>query len=320
MMIMIPDGTNAAGGGPISNEKASEPGAHGDANLLMLAPKKPVWKRIPNFGLLGWLGIAILCFWSFLALFGPLIAPHGESEIIDGSLSFSKLGEGGFLGLDYLGRDILSRVIYGTRTTLGLALAATAIAFLVGGSLGIIVVIIGGLLEDVASRLVDGSVAFPAIMLALVVVSAVGSSLSALVLTVGLIEAARVYRIARALAQDVMSMDFVEISLARGESRIWVMWHEVMPNALIPLSTDLGLRFTYSILLLSGLSFLGLGVQPPYADWGVMVRENLLGLTFAPHSVLIPALAIYSVTLAVNFLVDWNLARGNRDISNELVK
>ena len=318
--MMTPDGPNAAGGSVHSTETESTAGAAETETLLVMPTKKPVWRRIPNFGVLGWIGIFILSFWGILGLFGPLIAPHSESAIIDGSLSFSELGEGGVLGLDYLGRDILSRIIYGTRTTLGLALAATAIAFAVGGALGIIVVIIGGQLENVTSRLVDGIVAFPAIMLALVVVSAVGSSLTALVITVGLIEAARVYRIARALAQDIMAMDFVEISLSRGESRVWVMWNEVLPNSLIPLSTDFGLRFTYSILLLSGLSFLGLGVQPPYADWGVMVRENLLGMTFAPHTVLLPALAIYSVTLAVNFLVDWNLARGNRDITNELVK
>ncbi|MEM6902548.1 MAG: ABC transporter permease subunit [Pseudomonadota bacterium] len=224
-----------------------------------------------------------------------------------------------------------------------------------GGGLGILVAIIGGQVENITSRFIDAIVSFPAIMLALVIISAIPGGdliftgeitlnimgfsmvladlgdrrfiipgsvlvLIALVITVGLIEGARVYRIARALAQDIMAMDFVEISLARGESKFWVLWHDIMPNSLVPLSTEFGLRFTYSILLLSGLSFLGLGVQPPFADWGVMVRENTLGLTFAPHTVLLPAIAIYSVTLAVNFLVDWNVARSNRNISDELVK
>ncbi|MBV6633240.1 MAG: ABC transporter permease [Alphaproteobacteria bacterium] len=320
-------------------EEASQTGAVEIDPVMAVEPKRPLLQRIPNFGLLGWLGIAILTFWTFIAIFGPALAPYGESEIVDGSMAFSEFGEIGAFGLDYLGRDVLSRLMYGTRTTLGLALAATIIAFVVGGGLGIMVAIIGGQVENITSRFIDAIVSFPAIMLALVIISAIPTAdwrqdfglfsvditgsvlvLIALVITVGLIEGARVYRIARALAQDIMAMDFVEISLARGESKMWVLWNEIMPNSLVPLSTEFGLRFTYSILLLSGLSFLGLGVQPPFADWGVMVRENTLGLTFAPHTVLLPAIAIYTVTLAVNFLVDWNVARSNENISDELVK
>jgi len=169
------------------------------------------------------------------------------------------------------------------------------------------------------SRINDVFFGFPQIMLALIVVSAMGSSYVVLVVTVGFIEGTRVYRIARALAQNIMTMEFVQISRARGEGLGWILWNDILPNAVAPLATDLGLRFTYSILLLSALSFLGLGVQPPVADWGVMVRENLTGLHFGAAAALMPAIAIFSVTLSINHLVDLKLSRMQRDISEELL-
>ena len=150
-------------------------------------------------------------------------------------------------------------------------------------------------------------------------ISALGPSLTVLVLTVGLIEASRNFRVARALAMDISVMDFVEVSRVRGESTWWILTFEILPNTLAPLSTDIALRFTYSILLVSALSFLGLGVQPPHADLGGMVRENIVGVHFFASSLLLSALSIFSITLAINFLVDWNLARSNKDISDEMV-
>lgn len=269
-------------------------------------------------GLSGTIAVGVLISFLVVGLAAPLIAPHGYSEVIS-DMSFLPVGEAGLLGTDYLGRDLLSRLLYGARTTLLLALAATAIAFVFGVLGGAAAGILGGRWDMAMSRINDVFFGFPQIMLALIVVSAVGTSYTVLIVTVGFIEGTRVYRIARALAQNIMTMEFVQISIARGENMGWILWNEILPNAAVPLSTDLGLRFTYSILLLSALSFLGLGVQPPAADWGVMVRENLTGLHFGAAAALMPALAIFSVTLSVNHLVDLRLTRMQRDISEELL-
>ncbi|MEM1385606.1 MAG: ABC transporter permease [Pseudomonadota bacterium] len=286
----------------------------------------PKW-QLPDLGLLGWMSVAILVFWTFVALFAPWLAPYEESTILTNQ-SFAP-GEDGnqmLLGSDYLGRDVFSRLIYGARLTLGLALAATLLAFVFGVTLGFVAGILGGRTDDVMSRINDAFVSFPSIMLALILVSAFGSSLWLLVLTIGFIEATRVYRIARSLAQNIMVMDFVEVSRARGESLWWILKNDVMPNAFIPLSTDFGLRFTYSILLLSSLSFLGLGVQPPFSDWGSMVKENMAAMNYVlfygiqvAAAPILPAVCIFSVTLANNLLVDWNLSRSQKDISGELI-
>lgn len=276
---------------------------------------------------LSWVAIAILAFWTLIVVGAPWIAPYPESAILTGqSFAAGSSSAPLLLGSDNLGRDVLSRLIYGARMTLGLALAATVLAFVVGVPLGFLAGIRGGWVDDTMSRFNDAFVSFPSIILALTLVSAFGSSLVMLVVAVGFIEATRVYRIARSLAQNIIVMDFVEVSRARGESLWWILRHDILPNAVIPLSTDFGLRLTYSILLLSSLSFLGLGVQPPFSDWGSMVKENLAALSYVtlygPHvamAPLLPALCIFSVTLANNLLVDWNLARREQDIPRELI-
>ena len=204
--------------------------------------------------------------------------------------------------------------------TLGLALTACVLAFTFGVTLGFMAAVLGGRVDEAMSRVNDAFLAFPSIMLALICISALGTSLTILILTVSFIEATRVFRIARALSMNVFVQDFVEVSRARGENIWWIMGNDILPNALIALSTDFGLRFTYAILLVSSISFLGLGVQPPHADWGMMVRENLGGVHFGATAALIPALSIFSVTLSINFLVDWNLSRSDVDIPDELIR
>lgn len=285
----------------------------------MIGTLRAIARPVHSVGVRGTACIAILVAWTLVALLAPWIAPFSESEIVTGT-SFAPIGQSGLLGTDYLGRDVLSRVIYGARMTIGLALAATILAFCLGVLTGFVAGISGGFVDSAISRTVDAFVSFPTIMLALLIISGLGSSLFVLVVTVGFIEATRVFRISRALAMDIITMDFVEISRARGEGLLWTLWHEVLPNAFIVLSTDFGLRFTFSILLLSSLSFLGLGIQPPHADWGVMVRENLNGIYLGAAAVFVPALAIFSVTFSVNTLVDWNLSRLQGGISNELIK
>ncbi|MEZ5911678.1 MAG: ABC transporter permease [Paracoccaceae bacterium] len=246
----------------------------------------------------------VLLFWLALALFGPWLAPHGEAEIISGT-TFAPLGEGGFLGTDKLGRDVLSRLIYGVRTTLLLALITTVISFGIGVTLGFAAAILKGWFDIVVSRIVEAFMAFPSTLLALVVIGAFGTSITVLVLTVGLVLSTSVFRVSRALGYDIGVMDFVEAARARGEGTWWILTREILPNSMAPLIAEFGLRFTFSILFLSGLSFLGLGVQEPAADWGLMVQENVGGLFLGSSAALIPAACIASLTVSMNLLVDW---------------
>jgi peptide/nickel transport system permease protein len=271
------------------------------------------WGRIPPSA---WVGISVLLFWIGIALFGPWFTPHGEAELLTND-SFAPPGVAGLLGGDYLGRDILSRLFFGARRTLGLAALITILAFAVGVLLGFLSAVAGRWIEGTFSRVNDVLLAFPSLILALIVIAALGTSLSVLVLTVALIEATRVFRVARALGMDIVAMDYIEAARARGEGSWWIMWREILPNAMAPLAAEFGVRFTYSILFVSALSFLGLGVQPPNADWGVMVKENLQGLLFGSMAPLIPAAAIASVTIAINLLVDWQQQQSSRDVSYE---
>lgn len=276
------------------------------------------WLRAKEFGFFGWLAIAIILMWCVVAAFAPWIAPYSESDIVLNE-SYAPANWTYLLGTDYLGRDLLSRLIYGARMTLTLALVATGLAFLFGVAVGFLAGLRGGLVDVILSRINDVFISIPQIMLALIVVTGLGSSLAVLIATIAFIEGTRVYRLARALAQDVNTRDFIELSRARGESTGWIMVNEVLPNSVGPLLTEFGLRFTYSILLLSALSFLGLGVQPPAADWGGMVKENLTGISFGAPAAIAPALAILSLTMAINLLVDWQLNRQKRTISAELI-
>ena len=256
--------------------------------------------------LTAWIGITIFGFWVVVAVLGPWLAPHGESEILS-ARSFAPAGEVGLLGSDYLGRDVFSRVLYGARMTMGLAFITTIVSFSVGIALGFTAAASGALTDNVLSRINDAIMAFPAIILALMVIASLGTSLVIVVLTVALIDATRVFRVSRALAMDISVMDFVEVARARGERLWWITRREILPNVLGPLAAEFGIRFTYAILFISALSFLGLGVQPPAADWGVMVKENLQGLFFGSAATLLPAASVASLTVGINLIVDWFL-------------
>jgi len=264
-------------------------------------------------------GILILSFWIAIAIFGPVLAPFGEGEIISYD-SFAPGGGTNILGTDYLGRDLLSRVIYGARMTLGLALVATILSFSTGITLGVIVGIIGGWVDTVLSRIVDAIMAFPSIILALIIIGGVGTSLPVVILSVALVDSTRVFRLSRALAMDISVMDYVDVARARGEGVRYVLYREVLPNAVIPLTAEFGIRYTFAILFISSLSFLGLGVQPPGADWGVMVKENMQGLLYGSPVSLIPALCIATVTIAVNLVIDWFLHQRSDQISEEMLQ
>lgn len=265
-----------------------------------------------------WIAIFIIVFWVLVAVFAPILAPFSNSEMISFE-SFAVVEESAFLGTDYLGRDVLSRIIYGARMTLGLALIATIISFTTGIVLGFVAAISPGWVDQVLSRTVDAIMAFPSIMLALIIIGGVGTSLPVVILTVALIDATRVFRLSRALALDASVMDYVSVARARGEGVGWIMLHEILPNTMTPLAAEFGIRYTFAILFISSLSFLGLGVQPPVADWGVMVKENLQGLLFGAPAALLPAACIGTISVAVNLLVDWFLHRSSTMIPEELM-
>ena len=262
----------------------------------------------PPVNRLGYLGAGILVAWALAALFAPMIAPNRLDTILSTD-SFAGPGEAGILGSDYLGRDVFSRLIYGARLTLGIALTSTLLALVAGASAGILAAISGGVLDAVVSRVNDVFLSIPSIMLALIVVTALGSSIAVLVPTIAVIEATRIFRIARAAALDVYAMEFVEISRARGESRLWIMVRDILPNVTAVLLTDFGIRLNYAILIIASLSFLGLGIQPPDADWGMMVRENLAGINYGASATLAPAFAIFTLNVGINLVVEWNVSR-----------
>lgn len=276
-------------------------------------------RRRLKLGVSGWAAVGILVFWAFIAIFGPLISPHAPSAMI-AERPFGRPGVEGLLGSDSLNRDVASRLILGARITLGLALATCAMSFVVGVPLGFAAALRGGFVDDFLSRAVDVVLAFPAIILTLIVISAVGSSALTLVLTVGFIESMRAFRVARALALDVSVMDFVEVARARGESTTWILANDILPNVAAPLAADFGIRFIFVILTVSAVSFLGLGIQPPAIDWGGMVRENMAGIHFMAAATLLPAFCIFSVTLSVNLLIDWDQSRNNRRIPTEITE
>jgi len=263
------------------------------------------------------IAITVLLFFLVIVLFAPWIAPHPEDAILTDE-SFALSSAQMWLGSDFLGRDVFSRLLYGARVTLSVALAIALIAFTLGCTFGFLAAVRPGLFDSVLSRVVDVLISFPAIMVALIVISSLGSSIPVLIVTVALIDATRVFRVARALGMDIVVQDYIEAAKVRGEKLGWIMWQEILPNALSPLAAEFGIRFTYAILFISALSFLGLGVQPPHADLGVMVRENMQGLLYETYTPLYPALCIAMVTLSVNLLVDWYLKTTDAVLPEEL--
>jgi peptide/nickel transport system permease protein len=262
-----------------------------------------VRRRIARLPLSGRIGLALVVFWLAAALAGPMLAPYPVGRFVDQDV-FSGLSGQFWLGSDYLGRDVLSRLIWGARYTVFLAAGAALLAVLTGTSIALFAAIRGGWIDEVISRAMDTLISIPSKIFSLVLVAAFGSSLTLLLLIAALIYVPGNYRIARALAVNLAEMDFVAVARARGEGALHIAWREILPNMIHPLLADMGLRFVFVVLLLSGLSFLGLGVQPPHADLGSLVRENISGLPSGASAILSPALAIASLTVGANLLID----------------
>ena len=277
------------------------------------------WIEIKKASISTWIGIVIILLYAIAAIFAPLLAPYGEAEIFPEA--FAPWGDGHVFGTDQIGRDILSRLIYGARNTIGIALATTVLAFLIGGGLGLLAAIDRGWFDQVLSRLVDVLMAIPSLIFALMLLSIFGSTIVSLILIIAVLDSTRVFRLTRAVAMNVVVMDYVEAARLRGEKLGWIMRREILPNIMAPLVAEFGLRFCFVFLTIAALSFLGLGIQPPTADWGSMVRETALLIQFAQYDLtagltpLLPAAAIAFLTVGVNFVVDWFLHKtsGLRD-------
>jgi peptide/nickel transport system permease protein len=262
-----------------------------------------------------WIGFCIVGFYAVLAIGAPLIAPFPESASI--GAQYLPWAAPHWLGTDALGRDVLSRLIFGARNTVGIALLTTALSFLLGATAGLMAATMGGLFDAVSARVVDVLMAIPSLIFALLILTITGTSVVALILVIAVLDSTRVYRLSRAVAQGIMTMDYIEVARMRGESLPWLIRKEVLPNAAAPLIAEFGLRFCFVFLFISALSFLGLGIQPPTADWGGMVRESAKLIAFANFSTwqtatfglapLLPAGAIALLTVGVNLIVDWVL-------------
>ena len=313
-------------------------------------------------------GMFVIFTYAIAGIFAPWIAPFGEAEVI--SSAFAPADETMLLGADRLGRDMFSRIIYGARNTVALALAGTVLAFVLGAMAGLLAATTGGLFDQFLGRMSDVIMSIPSLIFALLMLSIFGGELAndttsfwlltgfgvivgllfvtavaegnvlswviglavmaglavafavgflvifnpseiILILVVAVIYSPRVFRLTRAVAGNVVVMDYIEAAKLRGERRWYLIRREILPNSTAPLVAEFGLEFCFVFLLIAGLSFLGLGIQPPTADWGSMVRENATLISFGELTPLIPAAAIALLTVAVNFVVDWMLYRSS---------
>ena len=270
-----------------------------------------IWRTLKTAPPTAWFGMVVITLYLIVALFAPLLAPHGQAQVFP--MAYAPWSEEFRLGTDALGRDVFSRLIYGARNTIGIAVATTLLAFLIGGSLGLIAAISRNWLDQVLSRFVDVLMAIPSLIFALMLLSIFGSSAINLIFIIAVLDATRVFRLTRAVALNVVVMHYVEAAKLRGEGLGWIMRREILPNIMPPLVAEFGLRFCFVFLTIAALSFLGVGIQPPTADWGSMVRENAGLIQFAEYDLtaaltpMIPAAAIALLTVAVNFVVDWFL-------------
>jgi peptide/nickel transport system permease protein len=260
--------------------------------------------RIPVSALIG---LTLTGGFLFVAVFAQFIAPYPIDSTVGGVWDSPSATH--WLGTDTIGRDILSRLIYGAQITIFVALAASILSFSLGAFLGFLAAVSGGWVDQVLSRIVDLVMAIPSLIVALVMLSVLPLNLTVLILVIGILDSTRVFRLSRAVAVDISVMDYIEAARLRGERQSWIIFREILPNALSPLVAEFGLRFIFAVLFISTLSFLGLGIQPPLTDWGGMVGENKGGLVYGKSAALVPAAAIALLAISVNLVADWILSR-----------
>lgn len=274
------------------------------ALLVLVAPQR-IGRILRHAPLTAMFGFAIIAIYLAIVLAAPLIAPYGESAVL--GMEYQPWDNTYLLGTDNLGRDMLSRLVFGIRNSVAIAFVTTALAFLFGTMGGLLAATVGGRTDQALSRAVDVVMAIPSLIFALLLLSILGTSIPNLILVIAIVDATRVFRISRAVAGDIVVMEYVESARVRGAGLWRLIGREILPNAAAPLVAEFGLRFCFVFLSISALSFLGLGVQPPSADLGAMVRENASLITFGDITPVLPAALIALLTVAVNFVVDWAL-------------
>jgi peptide/nickel transport system permease protein len=253
-----------------------------------------------------WFGLVVMAIFIVVVVLTPWLAPYEESANVGGT--WDEPSATSWLGGDQIGRDMLTRIMYGSRMTIAVALAITSLSFFIGIVLGFISAVVGGWVDIFFTRLVDVMLSIPSLIFALIILGVFGSSIPVLILTIAVIDSTRVFRLARALGMNLSVMEYVEAARLRGEGLWWVISREILPNARAPLVSEFGLRFCFNFLFIAGLSFLGLGIQPPYADLGGMVRENAAAINFGMMAPIYPAVTIALLTVSVNLVVDWMLS------------
>ncbi len=271
------------------------------------------WKLLKSAPFTAKLGLLIIVINIFVGVLAPVISPYGETEIV--GAEYEPPSEQFWLGTDNLGRDMFTRMNYGARNTIGIAFITTALAFFIGSVMGLMASTLGGWVDQLLSRIVDVILSIPTLIFALLLLTIVGTTIPGVIGVIAILYSAPVFRLARAVSMNVVVLDFVEVARLRGEGLWWIIIREVLPNSMPPLVAEFGLRFCFVFLLISALSFLGLGIQPPTADWGSMVRDNATLITYGEFTPLLPAAAIAVLTVGVNFVVDWFLYKtsGLRD-------
>ena len=254
-------------------------------------------------------GMLVILTYGFVAIFAPFLTPYSETEIV--GPEFDVWGDEFILGTDGLGRDMLTRLLFGARNTVGIAFITTVLAFVIGGIMGLLAAIYTGWFDQIASRVVDVLMAIPQLIFALMLLTIFGTSIPILIIVIATLDATRIFRVTRAVSLNVVVLDYFEAARLRGERIFWLCIREILPNITAPLLAEFGLRFCFVFLMIAALSFLGLGIQPPTADWGSMVRENAVLITYGDITPILPAIAIAILTLGVNFLVDWFLHKSS---------
>jgi peptide/nickel transport system permease protein len=252
-----------------------------------------------------WAGLAVLTLYLIAAIFAPWIAPYGEAQVFE--IPYADWSREHLLGTDQVGYDFLSRLIFGARNTIGIALVTTTISFAVGVTLGLISALSKGIVDIFLARLVDIIVSIPGLIFSLMLLSIVGSNVVTLALIIATLDSTNFFRLARTTGMSIVAMDFIEVARLRGDGLLWIVFREILPNIMPPLIAEAGLRFSFVFLTISALSFLGVGIQPPTADWGSMVRDNATLITYGIVTPLLPAAAIGILTISVNFVADWFL-------------
>jgi peptide/nickel transport system permease protein len=252
------------------------------------------------------IGLAIIAFFVLVALIGPFLAPYTQSQIVGGTWDPSSAQM--WLGADQDGRDMLTRLIYGARLSMSVAAATTILSFFVGIVLGFMAAVMSPWMDTFLSRVVDVVLSIPNLILALIILSGLGSSIPVLIITIALLDSTKVFRLARALGKNISVLEYVEAARMRGEGLWWIISREIFPNCVAPLASEFGLRFCFNFLFIAALSFLGIGVQLPFADLGGMVKDNAGGIVYGIYAPLYPAFAIATLTVGVNLVVDWLLS------------